>query len=194
MSVRLSALLFASLVATALAIHPLGGPLPASNRQPVAAQLLLPDAQRRAPAIARLRADGSDAAADVGSALARSEPVALGNLRRLAQLLKPTDPALAALAADFKSYVALADAAKLLVQTDHHKDQKKSAEMDRAFAEAEKAHKKVLRELKPESQVGQYLQALEWVAEIRRDEDFAEGKGSDISTLRSEERRVGKEV
>jgi uncharacterized protein YkwD len=182
MRVRILALFF-GLTLVAMAIHPLGGPLPSSGRKVVADQLQLPDAQRRAAATMRFRADGKDASAEFSAALNRAEPVALGNLRRLLQLVKSTDPGVAALSKDFKAYAALADAARALVQTDHHKDQKKFGEMDRAFADAEKAHKKLERGLKPQSPVGQLFAALEWVAEIRRDQDFAAGKAADVATL-----------
>jgi hypothetical protein len=165
------------------AAHPLGGPLPSSNRKMVGDQLLFPDPQRRASAIVRLRADGADASADFTAALTRSEAVALGTLRRALQMLKATDPSVGALAKEFQAYVPLAEAAKVLVQTDHHKDQKKFAEMDRAFSDAEKAHKKVERSLKPQSPAGQFLSALQWAAEIRRDQDFAAGKSADLTTL-----------
>ena len=134
-------------------------------------------------ATVRLRADGTEASSEFSAALTRAEPIALGSLRRLLQLVKPTDPSFEALAKDIKAYFAAADAARAIVQTDHHKDQKKFAEMDRAFSDAEKAHKKVERGLKPQSPAGQFFQALQWVAEIRRDQDFAAGKSSDLATL-----------
>lgn len=182
MRLCLAALLCCAHVAFA-ALHPLGGPLPSSNRKVVAEQLLSPDPQKRVVATVRLRADGKDASSEITGALTRSEPTAIGSLRRLLQLVKPTDPALDALAKDYKAYVTAADAAKALVQTDHHKDKKKFDEMDRAFSDAEKAHKKVERALKPQSQVGQLMHALQWVAEIRRDQDFAAGKSADLATL-----------
>jgi uncharacterized protein YkwD len=175
--------LLCSLSVTLAALHPFGGPLPSSNRKAVADQLLSPDPQKRMPATARLRADGKDAASEHSAALTRAEPIALGSLRRLLQLLKPTDPVFEALNKDIRSYVTAADAAKVLVQTDHHKDKKKFDEMDRAFSDAEKAHKKVERSLKPQTPVGQFFQALQWLAEIRRDQDFAAGKSADLATL-----------
>ena len=183
MSHRVLALLLFCLSVCVGADHPLGGPLPSSNRKMVGDQLLFPDPQRRASAIARFRADGADASADFSSALSRAETAAVGTLRRSLQMLKATDPSIAALTKDYQAYVPLAEAAKVLVQTDHHKDQKKFAEMDRAYAEAEKAHKKLERALKPQSPAGQFIHALQWAAEIRRDQDFAASKSADLATL-----------
>jgi uncharacterized protein YkwD len=184
MSVRLFALLaIFAVCATSGATHPFGGPTPTSSRKVLGDQLLLPDPDKRAPAVARFRADGTDGATEFAAALNRAEPIAIGSLRRLLQLVKPTDPSFDALSGDLKAYLPLAEAAKVLVQTDHHKDQKKFAEMDRAFAEAEKARKKIERALKPQSTAGQFFQALEWVAEIRRDQDFAAEKSADLATL-----------
>lgn len=177
------AFLFAAVCTGRAADHPLGAPLPASQRKPFADQLTLPDAQRRAAATVRFRADGEGAFADYAAALTRAEPTATGNLRRNTQMLKATDPALAALLKDLSTWQAAADAARALAQTDHHKDQKKNAEMDRAFADAEKAHKSLTRALKPQSPAGQFLDSLQWVAEIRRDQAFAAGKSADAATL-----------
>jgi uncharacterized protein YkwD len=182
MRMLLATFLFA-LASVASAAHPLGSSLPTSQRKAVADLLQAPDPQRRAPAIARFRADGQDAATEFSAALTRSETTALGQLRRLLQLVRATDPAIAAITKELQAYQTAADAAKALVQTDHHKDKKKFAEMDRAFAEAEKAHKKLDRTLKPQSPLGQLLAALQWVAEIRRDQDAAAGKSADLATL-----------
>jgi uncharacterized protein YkwD len=185
MSVRLLALLLSITCLAYGATHPFGSPVPASYRKPFADQLQLPDPQKRAAATVRFRADGTDAASDYGAALSRAETPATGSLRRLLQLAKATDPAIDALKKDLEAYNLAASAARTLAQTDHHKDKKKLAELDRAFDETEKAHKRLSRGLKssPNAPIAQVLDALQWAAEIRRDQAFAAGKSSDVTTL-----------
>ncbi len=165
--------------------HPLGGPLPASLRKAAADQLVLPDPARRIGATVRFRADGSDASSEFREGLTRGEVAATTNLRRLLQLVKPTDPAFDLLKKQVEEYRALADAARAIVLTDHHKDQKKFAEMDKAFAAADKAYERLMRALKPvgNTPVVQLLDAIQWAAEVRRDEAFADGKTNEVGKL-----------
>ena len=177
--------LILAFTATAFAEHPLGAPLPAPQRSAVSQQLLLPNAPRRAAAILRLRCDGADAYRDFRAALDRAQITALATLRQKLPLVKPGDPQIAALrkaSADYKAAVATA---LPLVQTDHHKDKNKLAAMDRAFDAAEKAHVHLMQKLKPGSvaPIVQILDAAQWVAEIRRDQSWCDGAGTDASKL-----------
>ena len=180
---------FALLIFSNLLVHgaanPFGASIPASYRKTYADQLLLPDPQKRALGTVRFRAEGKDAAAEFSAALTRAESTATSNLRRLLQMVKATDPAIDTIKKDHEAYQAAVNSARTLVQTDHHKDKQKHAEMDRAFAEAEKAHKRLARSLKPgpNTPIAQVLDALQWLAEIRRDQDFCADKSSDIATL-----------
>jgi uncharacterized protein YkwD len=184
---RLSCLLplFLATALSAATLNPLGAPLPSSYLKAVADQLLLPDPAKRAPAIARLRADGQNAYLDFSAALNRSENIAIGNLRRLMQLMRVTDPSFEAIRKEFTAYNTAKDAALVLVQTDHHKNKAKFEEMDRAFAEAEKAHKKLARLLKPgtATPATQLVDALQWAAEVHRDQDWCNGKSPDATDL-----------
>jgi hypothetical protein len=185
-SMRLRLALVLTLFTTlAVAENPLGAPLPASLRKAATDQLNLPDPARRIGATVRFRADGSDAADDFRSGLTRSETTATANLRRLLQLVKPTDPAIDALKKQVEEYATLRDAAKLLVQTDHHKDKQKFAEMDKAYAAAEKAFERLMRTVKPNGNTPlvQLLDALQWAAEVKRDEEFCDGKSTSITKL-----------
>lgn len=183
MPLRLLILLL--IAGTLHAEHPLGGPLPSSHRKTVADQLVLPDPARRVAAIVRFRADGIDAAMDFRAGLTRSENAAIGHLRRMLQLIKPTEPSLEAIRKQAEEYRLLAEEAKKLVLTDHHKDKQKFAEMDRAFAAAEKAHERLLRALKPggNTPAVQFLDALQWAAEIKRDLLFCDERKTDASKL-----------
>lgn len=178
-------LLFSVLAATALAEQPLGVPLPASNRAAICEQLLLPNPMRRAAAILRLRCDGADARRDFRAALDRAQNTALAALRQKLTLVKSGDPQIAALrkaSADYKAAVATA---LPLVQTDHHKDKNKLAAMDRAFDAAEKAHLHLMQKLKPGSvaPIVQILDVAQWIAEIRRDQSWCDGAGTDAGKL-----------
>ncbi len=183
----LLALTFLALAsATALrAEHPLGAPLPGSFRKAVSDQLALPDPAKRIVATVRFRADGEDAADDFRSGLNRGDTASIANLRRLLQLVKPTDPAIEQLRKQAEEYHTLADAARVLVQTDHHKDQKKFAEMDKAYAAADKAFDRLMRALRPNGNtpVVQLLDALQWAAEVKRDLPFCDGRSTDLSKL-----------
>lgn len=185
MLVRLLALLLSANLFAHSATNPFGASIPASYRKTYADQLLLPDPQKRAIGTVRFRAEGKDATSEFAAALTRAETTATTNLRRLLQLVKATDPAIDTLKKDFAAYQTAANTARTLVQTDHHKDKQKHAEMDRAFADVEKAHKRVARSLKagPNSPIAQVLDALQWLAEIRRDQDFCADKISDIASL-----------
>ena len=133
------------LTATAIAEQPFGAPLPAPQRSAVCQQLLLPNVPRRAAAILRLRCDGADAYRDFRAALDRAQITALATLRQKLPLVKPGDPQIAALRKASADYKAATAAALPLVQTEHHKDKNKQAEMDRAFATAEKAHEHLMK-------------------------------------------------
>lgn len=178
-------LLFLVLAATAFAEQPPGASLAASNRAAVCEQLLLPNPQKRAAAILHLRCDGAEARRDFRAAMDRTQIPAIAALRQKLQLVKPADASIAALRKEAADYKALADAARTLVQTDHHKDARKFAEMDRAFAAAEKAHGHLMQKLKPGSvaPVVQVLDAAQWVAEIRRDQSWCDGAGTDAGKL-----------
>ena len=178
-------LLFLLLAVSAFAEQPLGAPLAASNRKAVCDQLLLPDPQKRAVAIVRLRCDGKDAQRDFRTALDRAKITAVANLRSKLPLVKSGDASLAALRREFANYKTLADAARALVQTDHHKDKAKLAEMDKAFTAAETAHARLKHALNPggSAPLVQVLDAMQWLAEIRRDLDWCEGKPADLASL-----------
>ncbi len=171
--------------ATLLAEHPFGGALPASMRAPWLAQILQADPQKRAAAIVRLRADGKETFDDVKSAEAKAEPVALGALRRLLQLVRPTDQSFVDILRDYHEWKTAADAARAIVLVDHHKDPKKFAEMDKAYALADRAHKKLTRITKPgsPSPAVQFLDAIQWIAQTHREQSWTEGKDAATSTL-----------
>lgn len=177
--------LFSLCAQLAFGEHPLGGPLPASLRKAAADQLTVADPARRIGATVRFRADGSDAADDFRGGLNRAEATATGNLRRLLQLVKPTDPVIDQLKKQVEEYVTLRDAAKTLVQTDHHKDKQKFAEMDKAYAAADKAYDRLMRTLRPGGNIPvvQLLDALQWAAEVKRDLEFCDGKSASLEKL-----------
>jgi hypothetical protein len=84
-----------------------------------------------------------------------------------------------------REWKAAADAARVIIQTDHQKDKKKFAEMDRAYLAAEKAFQKVMRGIKPgsHSPAEQLLESITLVAELRRDLAWADGKESNVASL-----------
>ncbi len=170
---------------TLLAEHPFGGTLPASMRAPWLAQILQADPQKRAASIVRLRADGKETFDDVKAAVAKAEPVALGVLRRLLQMVRPTDQSFVDILRDCRDWKAAADAARAIVLLDHHKDAKKFAEMDKAFALADRAHKKLSRVTKPGSPAPavQILDAIQWIAQTHREQNWSEGKDTSTSAL-----------
>jgi uncharacterized protein YkwD len=182
---RLCLFLFLLPLALLRAEHPLGGPLPASYRKNVADQLCLPDPAKRIAATVRFHADGPGAADEFRAGLLRGEATATGNLRRLLQLVKPTEPSFEAIGKEAEEYRLLADAARALVLTDHHKDKQKFAEMDKAFAAADKAYERLMRTLRPggNTPAVQLLDALQWAAEVRRDLTFCDGKTTDLAKL-----------
>jgi uncharacterized protein YkwD len=165
--------------------HPLGTVLPSSHRKAVADQLAMPDPAKRAGAVLRFRVDGPEAADDFRAGLTRAENAALGNLRRLLQMVKPTDPAFEVIRKLVEDHRVKTEAASALILTDHHKDKKKHAEMDKAYDAAEKAHERLMRALRPagSSSVVQLLDAVQWVAEIRRDLLFCDGRTAEVSKL-----------
>lgn len=184
-SMRLCLALLLCLICSIQAGHPLGGTLAPSLRKAVADQLVNTDPAKRIGAIVRFRADGSEATDEFRAGLARSEPMATAALRRQMQLVRMTDPSFDAIRKLSEEYRTLAETARVIVLIDHHKDQKKFAEMDKAFAAAEKAYEKLSRALKPGSPYPavQLLDAVQWAAEVRRDLEFCDGKSNDVSKL-----------
>lgn len=181
----LKLLIFLAITATAVA-HPFGGPLAPAQRTPVLSQLAQPDTARRTLAIARLRADGSAmTGADVKAALAKIDTTATSSMKNLMRSTKPADATVENLRRDFRDWKAAADAARALVQTDHHKNSAKFAEMDRAYQKAEAAFEKVTRGLKlgGNSEAARLLESTVLVAQIRRDQLWADGKPAEISAL-----------
>lgn len=172
--------------AASVCAHPFGGPLAPSQRMQVLSHFVQLDTARRTPAIARLRADGSAVAgADVKAALARIDTVATNSMKNLFRLTKPTNATVESLRRDFLDWKAAADVARALVQTDQLKDRAKFAEMDRACQKAEKAFDKLTRGLKPggTSEAARLIEGTTLVAQIRREQLWADNKPADISTL-----------
>ncbi len=182
---RLCLALLLFVLTAARAEHPLGGALPASMRKVVADQLVNPDPARRIGATVRFRADGSDSYDEFRAGLSRAETIATAALRRQMQMVRMTDPSFEAIRKMSEEYRTLAEAARVIVLIDHHKDKQKFAEMDKAFAAAEKAYDKLSRALKPgaSTPAAQLLDSLVWAAEVRRDLEFCEGKSNDVSKL-----------
>lgn len=181
---RLIAFLF--ITTSLLAEHPFGGPLSSAQRAPVLAQFAQVDTARRAAAVVRLRADGAAAAgADVKSALSKLDEPAVTRLRNLLRTTKPADPTVENVRRDFREWKAASDAARAIVQIDHHKDKKKFDEMDRAFQRAEKALMKIVHGLKlgSNSAAADLIESATLVAQVRRDLAWADGKESDIAVL-----------
>src|SRR4051812_26344427 len=96
--------LFLACTLAAQALHPLGGPLPSSYRKTLADQLVVADPQKRAAATMRLRADGEVAYLDFSAGLGKAENYAVANLRRLMQMIKPTDPSFEAVRKELTAY------------------------------------------------------------------------------------------
>jgi uncharacterized protein YkwD len=149
-------------------------------------QLGQADTARRAASVVRVRADGAAAmGVDTKAALLKLEAPATTGLRNLLRSTKPADPTVENLRQAVREWKAAADAARAIVQIDHHKDKKKFAEMDQAYAAAEKAFGKVTHGLKlgTNSPAAQLLESITLVAQIRRDLAWADGKESDIANL-----------
>ena len=177
---------FLVVASTLFAAHPFGGPLAATQRTPLLIQTAQTDSARRVPALVRLRADGPAATgADVKAALSKIDASATGSMKNLLRSTKAADATVENLRQDFRNWKAASDAARALVKTDHHKDHGKFTEMDRAYQSAEKAFEKVTRGLKlgSNSPAAQLLKSVTVVAQIRRDQKWADGKESDIARL-----------
>ena len=169
-----------------VAAHPFGAPLAPAQRTPVLSQFAQTDTARRAFAIARLRADGfAMTGADVKTALSKIDASATASMKNLMRSTKPADATVENLRRDFRDWKAAADAARAIVQTDHHKNSAKFAEMDRAYQKAEAAFEKVTRGLKlgGNSEAARLLEATTLVAQIQREQLWADGKPADISVL-----------
>lgn len=173
------------LTVSAFAEHPFGGPLTSAQKPQVLGLAAQADTARRAPALVRLRSDGAAAGADTKAALAKLETPAFAGMRNLLKATKPADATIENLRRDFREWKAASDAARTIVQIDHHKDKKKFDEMDRACAKAEKAWEKVVRGLKlgTNSAAAQLMESVTLAAQIRRDLAWADGKESDIAVL-----------
>ena len=179
-------IIFTTLTTALLAEHPFGGPLAPAQRAPMLSQLAQPDTARRAPATVRLRADGTAATGpEVKATLTKLDEPALAKLRTLLRSTKPGDPTVENLRQDFREWKTASDAARAIVQTDHHKDKKKFDEMDRAFQRAEKAFGKVTSGLKlgTNSPAAALVEAITLLAQIRRDLAWADGKETDLALL-----------
>ncbi len=186
-AVKFPALLLALSLACAAsaADHPFGGTLLPGDRAALAAQLSQPDMQKRARAIVRLRADGRTAADDVKSAAERAETAAETSLRRLLQMAKPTDKSFEDAKRAAQEWKSSAEAARAIILVDHHKNPAKFAEMDKAFAKAQRAHDTLARLTKPgtPTPAAQILDALIFTAESRREKDWGSGKSADAAKL-----------
>src|SRR5687767_2686218 len=113
--------------------------LPAAKRTVAFSQLNNRDGVRRATAFLLARSEGENVRTEYAAALEKVVSPIKEACGKQAKFYRP-DQSYMDLRKDFDEWKAASEAARILVQTDHHKDAKKFGEMDKAFEKASRAY------------------------------------------------------